>query len=251
METGSPAESELRERIARVRETIAAAARRASRNPDEVTLVAVSKTVDAERIATAIRTGLRCFGENRVQEAAEKLPVLQSLLSSEKRSGLSWHLIGHLQTNKARLATGLFTMIESVDSVRLAAVLSRLAVERGQLVPVLLEVNVGHEASKGGFAPEELPTVFAELLALPMLEVRGLMTVAPIVAEPEEARSYFRTLRALRDRLAREHPRATLPELSMGMSGDYPVAIEEGATLVRVGRAIFGERINAKAGGIC
>lgn len=238
----STVEQELAERVARVQETIAAAAKRAGRDPGEVTLVAVSKTMSAERVAAAARLGLRHFGENRVQEADAKLAELHAILSPAERAELDWHLIGHLQTNKARLATTLFATIESVDSLRLATTLGRLGQERGAPVPVLLEVNVGGEPSKSGFRPEELPSIFGSIQATAGIDVRGLMTVAPIVSIPEEARPYFRALRALRDRLARENPGVSLPELSMGMTGDYAVAIEEGATVVRVGRAIFGER---------
>jgi pyridoxal phosphate enzyme (YggS family) len=235
-------EVELRERIERVEETIGAAARRSGRVRDDITLVAVSKTVEPERIAVAAKLGLPVFGENRVQEAEEKRRELEAILGADASAAVRWHLIGHLQSNKARLATRLFSTIESVDSVRLASLLSRLAVERGQPISVLLEVNVGREESKFGFLPEDLVSAFGQLESLPGLDLRGLMTVAPIVTTPEAARPYFRDLRALRDRLIHEHPAATLPELSMGMTGDYPVAIEEGATIVRVGRAIFGER---------
>lgn len=234
--------AELAERIGRVRENIGAAARRAGRAVDGVTLVAVSKTVDPERVAAAARLGLRHFGENRVQEADAKRTALEALLRPDELEPLRWHLIGHLQTNKARLATTRFAMIESVDSSRLARTLGRLGTERGEPIDVLLEVNVGREASKFGIFPEDVLGVFSEIVALPGLRVRGLMTVAPMVARPEDARPYFRALRELRDDLTAGHPGAGLTELSMGMTGDYPVAIEEGATIVRVGRAIFGER---------
>lgn len=241
-ESHSTIESDLADRIARVREAIAAAAVLGGRRPDDVTLVAVSKTVDAERVAVAAHQGLAYFGENRVQETAEKLDRLGRYLDPAERARLSWDLIGHLQTNKARVAARLFSRIQSVDSVRLAEVMSRLGAEAGRPVPVLLEVNVGGESSKSGFAPAEVPSSFPTIAALPGLNVRGLMTVAPIAATPDDARPYFRMLRELRDRLVREYEGVVLPELSMGMTGDYPVAIEEGATIVRVGRAIFGER---------
>jgi pyridoxal phosphate enzyme (YggS family) len=246
--TSPPSESdvaahrELEERLARVRQNIAQAARRVGRSPDAVSLVAVSKTVSAERVAAAARLGLHRFGENRVQEADAKLAALRTILSVEEWSALTWHLIGHLQTNKARLASRLFSTIESVDSTRLAIALGRLGVERDAPVPVLLEVNVGREPSKFGFLPEDLLAEIRAIRAIPGLEARGLMTVAPIVPEPEAARPYFRALCELRDRLIGENPGVALPELSMGMTDDYPVAIEEGATIVRVGRAIFGER---------
>jgi pyridoxal phosphate enzyme (YggS family) len=232
------AEADLAERIQRVRATIADAAMRSGRRPEDVTLVAVSKTVGAERVLAAARLGITDFGENRVQEAEAKI----SALSGKLPPAVRWHLVGHLQTNKARTAVRLFSLIESVDSFGLADVLNREGARRGAPVPVLLEVNVGGEPTKFGFAPDAMSNIFPRVLELPMLDVRGLMTVAPIVEDPEDARPYFRELRDLRDRLARENPRAALPELSMGMTGDYPVAIEEGATIVRVGRAIFGER---------
>lgn len=238
MQTEVNLELELAKRIARVRETIASAASRSGRRPDEVTLVAVSKTVEPERVLLAARLGITHFGENRVQEAESKIAALDGRLPS----GVDWHMVGHLQSNKARMAARLFALIESVDNEHLAEVLSRIATQRGAPIPVLLEVNVSGEPSKFGFAPGDLPSVLPRVLDMPMLAVRGLMTVAPAVAEPELARPYFRELRALRDRLLRENPSADLRELSMGMTGDYPVAIEEGATIVRVGRAIFGER---------
>ena len=228
----------LSERIDRVRQLITDAARLASRNPDEVTLVAVSKTVDADQVLAAAELGICHFGENRVQEAEEKIAALTNRLPPE----VHWHLVGHLQSNKARVASELFTMIESVDSVRLANTLNRLAGERGIRLAILLEVNVAGEASKFGFTPDELRESLASILALPMLDVRGLMTVAPAVANPEEARPTFRRLRELRDDLNASLPNAHLNELSMGMTHDFPAAIAEGATIVRVGRAIFGER---------
>ncbi|HLH72988.1 MAG TPA: YggS family pyridoxal phosphate-dependent enzyme [Chloroflexota bacterium] len=230
--------STLAERIEWVRQTIANAARRAGRNPDDVTLVAVSKTVSAEQILAATELGIRHFGENRVQEAEKKIIALADRLPSD----VTWHLVGHLQSNKARTAMAIFAMIESVDSLRLATVLSRLAVERGTPASILLEVNVAGEASKFGFTPTALPNVLPAILSLPMLEVRGLMTVAPAADNPEEVRPVFRHLRELRNALNTSLPNVHLRELSMGMTNDFPVAIEEGATIVRVGRAIFGER---------
>lgn len=235
-------EFDLAARIARVQENLARAAERAGRRPEDVTLVAVSKTMSAGRVAAAARLGLRSFGENRVQEAEDKRAELDALLAPSELHDLHWHLIGHLQTNKARAAIRLFSVVESVDSGRLAATLDRLGIERGAPVPGFLEVNVGREPSKFGFLPEELPALFPELVARRGLVIRGLMTVAPMVSEPEHARPYFQALRELRDRLITANPGVALPDLSMGMTGDYPVAIEEGATIVRVGRAIFGER---------
>jgi pyridoxal phosphate enzyme (YggS family) len=233
---------ELAERIAQVRETIAAAAVRSGRSAGAVTLVAVSKTVEADRVVEAVALGLLDLGENRVQEAQEKIPAVAAVLAARGLPSARWHLIGHLQTNKSRSAVSLFTTIQSVDSERLGAALGRLGQAQGRPVPCLLEVNIGEEPSKFGFRPAELPDRLESLLAVPGLAVRGLMTVAPAVAEAEQARPYFQQLRSLRDQLAARYPNAELPELSMGMTGDYVVAIEEGATIVRVGRAIFGER---------
>jgi len=218
------------ENLAVVRERIAEACRRAGRSPDEVTLVGVSKGFPAELVVEACAAGLTDLGENRVQEAAPKIEALTARGVRPR-----WHLIGHLQTNKAKTATGLFAIIHSVDSVRLAEALSHRASEP---LPVLLEVNVAREPAKFGFAPEELSSAYATIAALPNLDVRGLMTVAPIADDPESVRPVFRRLRELRDGLG-------LRELSMGMTGDFEVAIEEGATLVRVGRAIFGPRPEA------
>jgi pyridoxal phosphate enzyme (YggS family) len=232
----------IAERLERVNQTIERAALRAGRRPDEIALVAVSKTVGAEQVFEAARLGVTHFGENRVQEAEDKILVVARQAEAARIPPLTWHLIGHLQTNKVRPAARLFSLIESVDSVRLAVALQRQAGESGQPIDVLLEVNVGGESTKFGFVPEEVASVFREISRLPMLRVRGLMTVAPPVEVAEEARPYFRALRGLRGELVRAFPRADLPHLSMGMTGDYPVAIEEGATIVRVGRAIFGER---------
>lgn len=228
----------LRARVERVRQVIEAAAVRAGRPVEDVTLVAVSKTVGPEQVREAAEIGITHFGENRVQEAEAKLEILAGQLPV----AVQWHLIGHLQSNKARKAARLFSLIESVDTLDLAVTLHRIAEESARRIPVLLEVNVSGEASKFGFVPDALADVFPKILELRSLEVRGLMTVAPAVATAEDARPYFRGLRALRDRLNAANPRAELRDLSMGMSGDFPVAIEEGATLVRIGRAVFGER---------
>lgn len=235
-------------RFDQVLERIARAAARANRDPAAITLVAVTKTHPPEVIAEAIAAGARDLGENRVQEAALKIPPLAAAYPDAR-----WHLIGHLQRNKAKTAIELFDMIHSIDSLRLAETLNRLLQERaaGRL-PVLLQVNVSGEASKEGFdlpggianraGLEALLPEVERILALPCLEVRGLMTIAPIVADPEQARPVFRALRELRDELARRFPRAAWAELSMGMTDDFEAAIAEGATIVRVGRAIFGER---------
>ena len=214
------------ERLALVRERVARAAERAGRSPAEVTIVAVSKSFPAQAIEEAAAAGIAHIGENRVQEAAAKVPSLRHL-------PVTWHMVGHLQTNKAKTALELFDIIQSMDSLRLAEVLSRRA-ERP--IPVLLEVNVAGEASKFGLSPQEVLQTAEAVARLPHLDVRGLMTIAPLVGDPEEVRPVFRELRRLRDALG-------LPELSMGMTDDFEVAIEEGATLVRIGRAIFGERL--------
>lgn len=214
--------------LADVRARIAAAAERAGRDPASVQLVAVSKSFPAEAVIAAARAGQRLFGENRVQEAVAKAAAVRSAGVTD----IAWHMVGRLQTNKVRAAAGLFAMIHSIDSLRLARALSlRLT----SPLPVLVEVNVAGEESKAGFSPEETREAVRTIAALPYLEVRGLMTVAPAVPDPELVRPVFRRLAALARALG-------LPELSMGMSGDYPVAIEEGATLVRIGTAIFGPR---------
>ncbi len=229
--------------LARVRERIAAAARRAGRMPDEVTLVAVTKTYPAQAVAAAYRAGLRDFGENRAEEASVKIPAVQALIPSPE--GLRWHMVGHLQRRKARLAVSLFDIIHSVDSLRLAQRVNRDAGERGVVMPVLLEVNVSGEASKYGFDMSARASFIADvegILALPHVRPCGLMTMAPIVPDPEQARPVFGALRALRDELRQRFPQAEWRELSMGMTDDFEVAVEEGATLVRIGRAIFESR---------
>jgi hypothetical protein len=199
-----------------------------------VTLVAVSKTVPADRLRAASAAGLTELGENRVQEAASKVREVPAV---------RWHLVGPLQSNKARRATELFDVIESVDSVALAGRLDRLAAELrpGRPLPILLQVNVDADPTKAGFSPPALEGALAALLALPSLRVDGLMTIGRLVADPEEARPTFRALRALGERLRRQEP-GLGAALSMGMTDDYAVAVEEGATIVRVGRALFGER---------
>ncbi len=221
----------IRDNLERVRGRIEAACQRAGRDPSDVTLIGVTKTVGPEAVAEAYEAGLRDFGENRVQEAVAKIDAIGQLGLSPR-----WHLIGHLQTNKVKAAAGRFAILHSIDSLRLAEALSR----RYQTdVSVLLEVNIAQDAAKYGFAAEEVATALSEIAVLPHLDVRGLMTIAPITDDPEETRPTFRRLRELRDDLA-------LNELSMGMSGDFEVAIEEGATMVRVGTAIFGPRIERR-----
>lgn len=229
------APDDLAARIRAVRSRVSAAAERAGRAPEDVLIVAVSKMVDAEHVRLAYELGLKTFGENRVQEARSKIAALPVPL-------IRWEMIGHLQTNKVALAVRLFARIQSVDSVHLAEALEAHAARVGRTLPVLLEVNVAGEASKTGFAPAEMPAAARAIAALPHLRPEGLMTVAPIVADPEQARPVFRALRALRDQLCAEAPEAGWVQLSMGMTDDFEVAIEEGATIVRIGRAIFGDR---------
>ncbi len=224
--------------IAHVRERIANAAKRAGRAADEIALMAVSKTQQAERIREAYVAGLRLFGENRVQEFAEKAEALRDLSQAE------WHLIGHLQTNKAGKAVEFFSAIDSVDSLRLAQKLN-VSADAGKKLIVLVEVNVGGEAAKSGLAPEsgELEELLLAAPTLEHLQFHGLMTVPPFTEDPQQARPYFQKLRELRDRIAaRKLPAVGMEALSMGMSHDFEVAIEEGSTCVRVGTAIFGER---------
>jgi hypothetical protein len=232
----------LAENIAHVQDRIRLAAERAGRDPAEVTLVAVSKTRPPEMVAAAAAAGLGDFGENRVEEAGPKIAAVQA-------AGLRWHMIGHIQSRKAGdVAQAGFALVHSVDSVKLAERLSRLAAQAGRVQPVLLECNVSGEASKEGFAAHDralwekrLPE-FESMLRLPGLRVLGLMTMAPMLPEPEAARPFFSRLRKLRDYLRLNLPQAGWQELSMGMTDDFEVAIAEGATQVRVGRAIFGAR---------
>jgi len=232
----------VRENIAALQEQIAAAAKRSGRGQSEVTLMAVTKTHPPERIREAYTVGLRLFGENRVQEFDGKAAALADLQTAE------WHMIGHLQTNKAAKAVELFAAVDSVDSVKLAEKLDAAARKLNRRLPVLIEVNIGGEAAKSGVAPQS-PEWEVLLLAAPRLEAlefRGLMTVPPFTDDPEDARPYFRRLRELRDATAaRKLPSVRMDVLSMGMSHDFEVAIEEGSTSVRVGTAIFGERPKA------
>jgi pyridoxal phosphate enzyme (YggS family) len=225
--------------IKNINTRIASAARRAGRDPSAVRLVAVSKTHPPEVVREAMEAGLTTFGESRIQEAKAKMPQLPG--------NLHWHLIGHLQTNKARDAAELFETIESVDSLRLARELDKWAERAGRTVAVLLETNVSGEGSKFGFKPDELAAALPELNGLRRLEIRGLMTMAPFFEDPQQARPVFRVLRELRDRLQQQHG-IPLPELSMGMTNDFEVAVEEGATIVRIGTAIFGKARRAAQG---
>lgn len=232
--------SDIAHRINQVRERIAHAARRASRNPDDVTLMAVTKTHPPESIIAAHQAGIRIFGESRVQEFASKISALQSLQNAR------WVLIGHLQSNKTNKAAELFHEIQSVDSLRLLERLNE-AREKLQSPPlgVLIELNVGGEAAKSGL-PAEVEAIQPLLYAaptLPHIQIRGLMTIPPHTENPEGARPYFRKLRALRDEIARRNlTGVSMDQLSMGMSHDFEVAVEEGSTCVRIGTAIFGER---------
>ena len=222
--------------LAEVRSRIAGAAAGVGRT-DGITLVAVSKSVPLHAVRAAYAAGQRVFGENRVQEGAEKRETLQQG---------TWHLVGHLQTNKVRRAVQTFDVVQSVDSARLARKLHDAALSREVPLPVLLEVNVAGEASKSGFLPQAVEQVLPELLGLNALQLRGLMTVAPLVPDPDDVRWVFRDLRELRERLSRRFGLESFDQLSMGMSDDFEVAVEEGATIVRIGRAIFGERPPAR-----
>ncbi len=224
--------AEIGANVARVRARIAEAALRSGRRPESVVLVGVTKTVGIDRIREVVACGVRVLGENRVQEARTKVPEVP---------GVAWHLIGSLQRNKVRDAVRWFEVIHSVDSLSLAEEISRRGAERGgpRSMEVLLQVNISLEPQKHGVRPEETERLVAQVLRLPGVRVLGLMGMAPLVARPEEARPFFRRLRELRDRVREALPDARVDDLSMGMTDDFEVAIEEGATLVRVGRALF------------
>jgi len=229
--------SSIAEKLERVREQIAQAATKSGRSVDDVELVAISKTHDAQKVREAVEAGQALFGESRVQEARVKIPELPS--------NLRWHFVGHLQKNKIRHALPLFELIHSVDALAQAQEINRIAEEEGLHPRVLLEVNVAGEGSKFGFEPATLRAEMESLLALPRLSILGLMTIPPIADEAEASRKYFVQLRELRDQLQTEF-HVDLAQLSMGMTQDFLIAIEEGATLVRVGTAIFGERSRKK-----
>jgi len=228
---------DIQKHLERVRAQIAEAAEKSGRQPADVELVAITKTHDAERVREAHEAGQQVFGESRVQEARAKIPELPS--------NLCWHLVGHLQKNKIRHALPLFELVHSVDSLALAEDINRIAQEEGMHPHVLLEVNVAGEGSKFGFKPETLRAEMETLLALNRLSIEGLMTIPPLADEAEASRRYFIKLRGLQEALEKEF-RIKLPHLSMGMTNDFVIAVEEGATLVRVGTAIFGERRRAK-----
>jgi pyridoxal phosphate enzyme (YggS family) len=227
----------IAENLERVRAQIADAATKCGRSLDNIELIAISKTHEAEKVRAALDAGQPVFGESRVQEARAKIPLLPS--------SARWQFVGRLQKNKIRHALPLFELFHSVDSIELAREMNRIADEEGLHPRVLLEVNVAGEGSKIGFAPDALRAEMEALLGLPRLSVEGLMTIPPLAPEAEASRKYFSTLRELRDQFAVEF-QVELPQLSMGMSDDFPVAIEEGATLVRVGTAIFGKRTPAR-----
>ncbi len=242
------ADVDVAKRVALVKATIAEACARVGRDPSEVTLVAVCKTHPPEAVVAAMRAGVTDFGENRVEEARGKIPAVEALAGSRP----TWHMVGHIQRRKARDVVALFDFVHSVDRLKLAERLSRLASEAGREIPILLEINVSGEETKWGWradhwknTPSQRNTLWSDveaILKLPGLRVEGLMTMAPIVDDPETARPIFVRLRELRDALATDFPEASWRHLSMGMTDDYPVAVEEGATIVRIGRAIFGPR---------
>jgi len=226
--------SDIRENLRRVQEEAAAAARRAGRLPGEVQLVAVTKTVPPERIKEALAAGVTACGENRVQELLVKQPLLPP--------GVQWHLIGHLQTNKVKSVIGRVALIHSLDSLHLAREIGRRSLERGWTAQALVQVNVAGEPTKYGLAPAEVADFLAECLSIEGLRIRGLMTIAPLVPRAEEVRPVFRALRLLAEKIRGDIPGVSMDFLSMGMTNDFTVAIEEGASIIRVGTAIFGSR---------
>lgn len=234
----------ISENIARVRDRIDAAFHRSGRKPDEIQLMAVTKTVSPDRIREAYESGIRLFGENRVQEFAAKWEQLRDLERTE------WHMIGHLQTNKAAAAAELFDAVDSLDSVRLARKLNAAAAQIGKMLPVLIEINIGNEAAKSGLAPDsaELEQLLNSAPELPALEFRGLMAVPPYSDDPEQSRAYFRRMRELFERILKQRlPSIRMEILSIGMSHDFEIAVEEGSTCIRVGTAIFGDRKSVRS----
>ena len=228
----------VRERIEQVRRRIAEAAGRSGRDPNDVQLVAVTKSVAVSQIREALDAGLKVFGENRIQEAKGKVALLSS-------PSIQWHLVGTLQTHKSKLAVELFELIHSLDSVKLAACMDRHGAALRKQVRALIEVNLGGESDKSGLHESELLPLLQACRAYAHLTIEGLMAIPPFHRNPQDVRPYFRRLRLLRDRAADTHPDYRLRHLSMGMSNDFEVAIEEGATLVRIGTAIFGNRVEA------
>lgn len=227
----------MAENLDSIQQRIHAACVRADRDPGSVTLLAVTKGQPPEVVSEAARLGLMFFGENKIQEAKAKIPLCGGRLR--------WHLIGHLQSNKCRDAVELFEMIESVDSLHVAQEISKRADQAGKTIPILLEVNLAGEASKFGYRPEKLDAELKQINALPRLEIYGFMTVPPWTSNAENVRPVFRQMRQVKQR-AEQLLGAPLPHLSMGMSGDFEVAIEEGATIVRIGTALFGPRKSLK-----
>lgn len=227
----------MRERVEEIQKRIAAAAESAGRSPDEIRLVAVSKTKPVASVQKALDAGLNLFGENYIQESREKVAALEG-------TGAQWHFIGHLQSNKAKYAVKLFDLIHSVDSLKLARELNKQAVKIDKVQPVLVQVNISAEATKSGTSSEDTVALVSAIGELPNLSLQGLMTMPPFFDDPERARPYFRELRQLRDHISDlSIPGISMEELSMGMTGDFEAAIAEGATLVRIGTAIFGERL--------
>ena len=230
----------IAENLKKVNDRIASAAKRAGRDPSAITLVAVTKTVDVQRVREALAAGALIFGENRVQEAREKIDILGHVAY--------WHLIGHLQTNKAKYAVRLFKLIHSVDTIELAREIDKQAAKFGKVQNVLIEVNIAGEASKAGMTVKEAPARVREAAKLKNIIIQGLMTMPPYSEDPEESRPYFCVLRELSQSIAKENiPNVSMRELSMGMSGDFEVAIEEGATIIRIGTALFGPRPRTSA----
>ncbi len=237
----------IAENIQEVHESIANACAKVNRSPDDITLVAVSKTKSPEMIAKAIGAGVTHFGENRLEEAQTKIPIV----NQNSPSQLTWHMVGHIQSRKAKLVLPLFQWVHSIDSLKLARKLSALMTQENREIDVLLEVNISGESAKYGFEAyqwqqnqqvrETLWQEFDSMIQLPGIHIRGLMTMAPYVAEIEATRPVFAQTQALREALSTDFD-LPLPEISMGMTNDYPIAIEEGATIVRIGRAIFGSR---------
>ncbi len=227
----------MKTRIREINTRIAAAAARAGRDPLEIQLVGVTKTVPAERIYAAIDAGLRVFGENYIQEAMAKIDAISN-------HRLAWHFIGHLQTNKSKYAVRYFDLIHSVDSAKLAREISKQAKKYQKVQPVLVQINIGEEATKSGVTADNALKLVHEISALENLSVQGLMTLPPFFNAPEKVRPYFRALRNIRDQIRDTAiPGVSMTHLSMGMTGDFEVAIEEGATMVRIGTAIFGDRL--------
>ena len=226
----------ISKRLTRIREKIADAALRSGRNPDEVEIVGVTKTVPADRVAAAVAAGLRILGGNYIQESLEKIDALSSL-------DVSWHFIGRLQSNKAKFAVNHFDLIHSVETEKLAAEINRQAAKQNKVQTVLIQVNAGQEATKAGVLPDDALTLVKSISRLENIKIRGLMTMPPYFDDPERARPFFRAVNDLKKRIEDEIiANVSMKTLSMGMTGDFEAAVEEGATLVRIGTAIFGER---------